>query len=252
MAMDASTSLRALLKRIGLDAKEVEVYLAALSLKSARASDIAVIAKQSRSHTYLMLRSLEGRGLVSEVDRGKVLHFVAEPPESLLSYLDNREQEIAGLKVLAEGALPQLRALTKPLIDQPHVTLLHGLDGMKQIYRSILKNEFVGIFNPEIMYGAFSENIVTKLFGKKVRLRGRDLLVDNAAAKRYLREMQQDDEYQIRILPKDAQFSTDTIIFEDTVALFSYDSELSIIRIENRNIADAFRAWFEVLWGMGK
>jgi predicted DNA-binding transcriptional regulator len=244
-----NSSLRALLKRIGLEEKEAEVYLAALTLKSAKASDIAKLSKQSRSHAYLMLRALEKRGLVSEIDRGKVLHFVAEAPESLLAYLDDREEEIRSIRTIAEGALPQLKSLTQPLVDQPHVTLLHGLDGMKQVYRAVLKNEFVALFNPEVMFATFGENITTKLFGKNARLRGRDLLVNNAGAKRYIGEVSQDDEYQIRLLPKNVTFGTDTIVYEDTVAMFSYDSEQTIVRIENQNIANAFRAWFEVLWG---
>ncbi|MFH0770307.1 MAG: helix-turn-helix domain-containing protein [Candidatus Peregrinibacteria bacterium] len=243
------SSLRALLKRIGLEEKEIEIYLAALTLKFARASDIARLAKQSRSHAYLMLRSLENRGLISELDRGKVLHFVAEPPESLLSYLEDREQEFRSIRAIAEGALPQLKALTQPLVDQPRVTLLSGMDGMKKVYRHILREKFVGAFNAEAMYKAFGENIVTKLFGKKARLRGRDLLVNNAGAKRYLKEVIQDEEYETRLLPKGMAFETDIMIFADTVCLFSYDSERTIVRIENQNIANAFRAWFEVLWG---
>ncbi|MDD5056039.1 MAG: helix-turn-helix domain-containing protein [Candidatus Peribacteraceae bacterium] len=246
-----NSSLRALLKRIGLEEKEIEIYLAMLTLKSAKASDIARLAKQSRSHAYLMLRSLEQRGLVSEVDRGNILHFVAEPPESLVTYLENQEDEIRSLRTIAEGAVPQLKSLTQPLVDRPHVTLLHGLQGMKQIYRSVLKNEFVGLFNAEKMYEAFGENIVTKLFGKNERLQGRDLLVDNDGAKRYTGEVMQDEEYQIRLLPKNITFGTDTIVYEDTVAMFSYDSERTIVRIENQNIANAFRSWFEVMWASG-
>ena len=251
-AQPQNSSLRALLKRIGLEEKEIEIYLAALTLKSARATDIAKLAKQSRSHAYLMLRSLEKRGLVSEVDRGKVLHFVAEPPESLLKYLENQEEEIRSIRMIAEGALPQLKSLTQPLVDRPHVTLLHGLEGMKQVYRAVLKNEFVSLFNPEVMYETFGGNIVTKLFGPTMRLRGRDLLVNNAGAKRYIADVIQDEEYQIRLLPKNVTFGTDTIVYEDTVAMFSYDSEKTIVRIENQNIANAFRSWFEIMWISGK
>ena len=243
-----SPSLRTLLRRIGLEEKEAEVYLAALTLKSARATDIAKLAKQSRSHAYLMLRALEKRGLVAEIDRGKVLHFVAEPPESLLTYLENQEEEIRSIRTIAEGALPQLKSLTQPLVDQPHVTLLHGLDGMKQVYRAVLKNEFIALFNPQAMYDAFGGNVVTKLFGKNVQLRGRDLLVDNSDAKRYMSEMTQGEEYKIRLLSKSTVFGTDTIVYENTVAMFSYDSDRTIVRIQNQNIADSFRVWFEVLW----
>lgn len=226
------------------------MYLAALTLKSARASDVARLSNQSRSHTYLMLRALEERGLVAEVERGKVLHFVAESPEALLSHLEHREEEIKNLKIITEVALPQLKSLTKPLIDLPRVTLLHGLSGMKHIYRSVLCHEFVGVFNAEMMYAAFGENIVTKLFGKHVELQGKDLLVPNAGATRYITETPKHDGYEVRLLPDGVTFETDTIVYGDTVVFFAYDADLTTVRIENNNIADTFREWFKALWNV--
>src|SRR3989338_10781704 len=78
-------SIRSLLKRAGLDEREAEVYLALLSLKKARVSLIAKEAHQSRSHTYLVLRSLEQKGLVAELTQGAVISFVAEQPQRLLT-----------------------------------------------------------------------------------------------------------------------------------------------------------------------
>jgi sugar-specific transcriptional regulator TrmB len=245
-------AIRPLLRRLGLDEREVEIYLALLPMRVARASTIARAAKQSRSNTYLVLRSLEEKGLVSEVERGKVLHFVVEAPQRLMTYLLNREEELHGLKPLVEGALPALQSLTSPLIGQPRVTMLHGMDGMKQMYRELLPNEFVALFNPQAMYDAFQTNLVQLLFGKHMRLRGRDLLVNNASARRYAAEVAQDEHYEIRLLPKGIHFETDTIVAGDTIAFFSYDDERTIIRIENQNLADAFRAWFDVLWNTGR
>lgn len=241
-------ALRPLLRRIGLDEREAEVYLALLPLKVARASAIAKASKQSRSHTYLVLRSLEEKGLVSEIERGKVLHFVAEPPKRLLSYVQDREEELHDLKPIIEGSLSLLSSLTRPLVGKPRVTLLSGIEGMKQIYRDVLQEEFVAFFNAEVMFKTFGSNIVLKLFGKHAKLQGRDLLVDNAGAKQYLREVEQHEEYEVRLLPKEVSFGTDTIVFGDTVALFAYDADLTIVRIENQNLADAFRAWHGALW----
>lgn len=245
-------SLRPLLKRIGLDEREIEVYLVLLPLKVARASAISKAAKQSRSHTYLVLRSLEEKGLVSEIERGKVLHFVAEPPQRLLSYLEDKEKEFHDLKPFVEGALPLLSSLTSPLVGKPRVTLLTGLEGMKQIYRDVLQEEFVAFFNAEVMFKTFGNNIVLKLFGKHAKLRGHDLLVDNAGAKQYLREVEQHEEYEVRLLPKEVNFGTDTIVFGDTIALFAYDADHTIVRIENQNLADAFCAWHKALWDISR
>ncbi len=245
----SGTAIRPLLKRAGLDEKESEVYLALLTMKAGRVSNIARAAKQSRSHTYLVLQSLEEKGLVSHVEQGKVLQFVAEPPHRLVHYAKNREQEWKETQTLLEGALPLLKTLTPNYVGSPRVTTLHGLDGMKQVYRDVLlQNGFCAFFNSEMMFNSFGSNVVPMLFGSQQRLRGRELFVDNAGARRYITEIPQDDEYEVRLLPKSMQFMSEMVIFEDTVALFAYDDELTIVKIENKNFADTFRMFFESLW----
>ncbi len=248
----SGNAIRPLLKRAGLDEKEVEVYLALLSIKAGRVSLIARAAKQSRSHTYLVLQSLEEKGLVSHVEQGKVLQFIAEPPHRLVDYAKNREQEWKETQSLLEGALPLLKTLTPNFVGTPRVTVLHGIDGMKQVYRDILQNEFCGLFNAERAEQVFGGNIVHMLLGKEAQLHARDLLVDNGGAKKWLNEVIQNEHYEVRLLPKETQFGTDTVIFGDSVALFAYDSENTIILIENKNIHDTFQTFFEALWSQSE
>jgi predicted transcriptional regulator len=249
---DMHASIKPLLKRVGLDDKETEIYLTLLSLKAAPASDIAKQAKQSRTHAYVILRELEKKGLVSESRQNGSLQFVAEPPERLVSYLKDRETEYRELQSLVEGALPVLSSLTTSYVGAPRITVLKGLEGMKQVYRDILTQKFAGIYNAQTSLDAFGDNIVTMLFGKDAKLHGRDLIVQNEAATQYLRDLPSDSDYSIRLLPKDVSFDTDTIVYGDNVALFSYDDERTIIRIENRKIADSFRSWFEVMWAVSE
>ena len=103
------------------------------------------------------------------------------------------------------------------------------------------------MFNPASMYDAFGGNIVTMILGKQP-LRGRDLLVPSPATTRYLKEVPPSEDYTVRLLPPSTQFASDTMIVGDIVSLFAYDDQQTIIRIENKNITDAFRAWFEILW----
>ena len=245
-------SLRPLLRRIGLDERETEVYLALLPMKIGRASSVAKAAKQSRSHTYLVLRSLEEKGLASEIERGGILHFVAESPQRLLSFLQDKEEEIRSVKPLVEGALPFLQSLTTPLVGEPRITKQKGIDAMKQAYRDALSSEYCALFNPETMYRTFSRSIVHILFGQQERLEGRDLLVSGSFAERFIEETEQNHRYEIRLLPSTCRFQTDTIVSGDTLILFAYDEEKTVIRIENKNIADTFRSWFDALWATAK
>lgn len=245
-------AIRPLLKRIGLDDREVEVYLALLPLKMARTSAIAKAAKQSRSHTYLILRSLEEKGLVSEVERGAIIHFIAEDPQRLLSLVQDRERELHDMQPLVASMIPVLAGLTGVLPGQPRITMLKGKEGVRQIYRDFLAHEFLGLFNAQAMEDAFGGNVVQSIFGKHIKLHARDLLVDNAAGRRFARDMAHGETYEARFLPKDMAFYSDTIIFGDTIALFAYDDEKTIVRIENKHLADTFRVWFEGLWSLAK
>ncbi len=245
-------SIRPLLAKIGLDGKQIEIYLALLSLHSAKASDIAKAAGQSRSHAYVILRTLEEMGLVSEIDEQSITRFIAEPPERLLGYLKDRERESRELRTLVEGALPVLSALTGAFLGAPRVTVLKGMDGMKHVYRDILTQEFVGLYNAQTSLDAFGQNVVTMLLGADAVLRGRDLLVDNAAAKKHCADIPPTKHYQIRLLPKNIDFTTDTIVYGDSITFFAYDADRTIVRIDNHNLANTVRTWFEVLWSMGR
>src|SRR3989344_3066305 len=209
------SAIRPLLKRIGLTDRECDVYLTLLPLKIARASTVAKLAKQSRSHTYLILRELEERGLVAEVERGKVLHFVAESPDRLLGYVKNKAQELRDLEPIIAGALPMLSSLTQPLPGAPRVTILKGTEGVKQVYRDVLTRTFVSLFNPQVHEDHFGGNVVHILFGKNAKIRGKDLLVRNKAAENYIRDVPPHEEYEVRLLPPGIVFDADVIIFEN-------------------------------------
>jgi predicted DNA-binding transcriptional regulator len=247
MEQQNTTALRTLLGKIGLEPKEIEIYLVLLGLKVAKVTDIAVRAKEARPYTYLILRALKKKGLVSEIERGKVIHFVAEPPQRLLGYVDEKQEELKSTRSLLEGAMPLLASITQPLVGKPRVTLLQGMDGMKQVYRDAFSQEFVGIFNAETLQKTFGGSVAS-VFGSKVKLQGRDLLVDNAGAKKHAKEWEGIEGYEFRVLPKDVRFEIDTMVYGDTVVIFSYDDEQTIVQIENQNIANAIRAWFEVMW----
>jgi predicted DNA-binding transcriptional regulator len=245
-------AITSLLRRLGLDDREITVYLALLSLRTARASAVAKAAKQSRSHTYLVLRSLQEKGLVAEVERGKVMHFTAESPERLLGYIEGQEEELKSLKPLVRGALPYLQSLQHPLLEQARITTLHGAEGMKQVYRDLLGTEFRGFLNPQTTEHAFGRESFKTLLGKRTELKGRDLLVDGPAAKRYVQDIRQHEGYEIRLFPTGIEFPGDTIVSGDTVAFLTYDREGTIIRLEHRSIAQAMRAWFDLLWQLGR
>lgn len=250
----STDAIRPLLRRIGLDEREIEIYLALLALKMARVRDIALAAKQSRTNAYNVLRDLQGRGLVSSIERGNVLHFVAEHPSKLLAYLADRSRELAELDPLVRSVVPTLASLSRPLPGQPRVTMLTGREGMLRIYGEAIEQEYRAFMNAEKLFEVFPENLPHLVLGKHARLRGRDLIVDNAAAAKALRDFppNPNEGYDARLLPRDMSYPAEAIVFGDVVALFAYDDEKTTVRIENASIAALFRSLFDGLWAVGR
>lgn len=81
------------LKLIGLQPKQADVYLALLELGTATVNPIATKAGIKRPTTYLILDDLAKKGLVSVVPREKKVLYTAESPEKIAGDL-NKKQEM--------------------------------------------------------------------------------------------------------------------------------------------------------------
>ena len=76
------------LQEIGLNDKEAAIYLALLQVDNSSVIDISKKTKINRSTIYFVLEGLGKKGLVSEVQVDKKVHYAAEPPERLETFVD--------------------------------------------------------------------------------------------------------------------------------------------------------------------
>ena len=65
-----------ILKNLGLDEKEIKVYLACLQLGSATVQDLSVKSGVKRTNIYNFIDDMKQRGLLSETKIGKRILFV--------------------------------------------------------------------------------------------------------------------------------------------------------------------------------
>ena len=244
-------AIRNIFRNMGLDDKEIDVYLSLVPLKSAPVSVLAKASKQPRTSIYFILDKLQQKGFVSEVESGKITHYVAEPPEKLINHAQEMQTKFRRIEQQIHDALPMLSSLVSPVASAPKVTLLHGIEGMKKTYREALSKPFVGLYNQQLMYDTFGMTTGEYLFSKKkMPWVGRDLIVGGPAVSRLLADHPPTEEFDYRVLPVGMTFESDALVYGDHVALFSYDHQHTIVRIENRQIADMMRSWFDALWNV--
>ena len=239
---------RFLLTKLGFDEREVEVYLALLSLGMAPASTVAKHANLQRSNTYLVLRSLQEKGLASAMERGKILHFVPEPPEKLIAYSIEQERQMQNTRQMLEGALPLLRSFAAPLGDKPRVTVTMGFEGVKQVFHDALQKEYLAMYKMERINDVFGTTIIDYYFGdSSKKIAGRELVVASERGQAFMKE-HRPETVERRLLPAGLEFDGDLCVIGNALILFGYDEDKTVVRIDHATMSSVIRALFEEQW----
>lgn len=127
------------LARLGLSARETDVYLALLKQGPTSIRDIARAAGINRGTTYELLKGLREKSLVSYFPKGKRRYFCAESPDLLVRLAEEKKDEIdRAASALKQEIVPDLRLLA-PESATINVHHYEGDDGIEFVLRDILQ-----------------------------------------------------------------------------------------------------------------
>src|SRR3989344_940082 len=218
--------LSQVLENAGLAEKEAKVYLALLSLGTASVYSVALKAGIKRATTYLVLDSLRQRGLVSVVPHVRKTQYSASNPEVLLDDLRAKEEMVAQY-------LPSLKSILLAPKEEPQVRLYQGEEGIKDIYQEIYESDGVDFF-------------VREISARQIPVR--DLLTKSKENQMFAQELRHVSNYQIRFAREGKGFSTDSALFGDKVAFFSFAPQIFVAVIKSSQIVTSVRSLYELAW----
>ncbi len=127
------------LKDLGLEPKEISVYLALLELGESAVLAISRKSEIKRPTAYLILRSLEEKGLVSRVLKGKKTLYAPQHPKKLITEAELRLKELGEI-------VPQLESVFNKRGGKPRVMIYEGKDQLDRAYDEMF------ITKGEVMY----------------------------------------------------------------------------------------------------
>ncbi len=243
-----------ILEDIGLTPGEIKVYLALSALGSSTSGPIARKAGVSPSKVYPILEKLAKKSLAGSVIRGKTRHFEAAGPEKLLGILEQKKEEITVQQKELERFLPTLPvpkgAVTKAF-------LYEGIKSIKSMYNEILLKLKKG--DTYLAYGISSSGSLRRanaFFQDWQVRRGRKgikgkIIYDHAAAD-IARNRTKAPLTEVRILPKEFKTPAGINVFGDTTAIILWIENPVLFIIENREVADSFRQYFELMWKLAR
>jgi sugar-specific transcriptional regulator TrmB len=236
--------LKHIVKQLGLSEKEAAVYIACLKCGQSPVSVIAKKAQYNRVTTYDILERLNINGLVSFCVQNEVKHFSPVSPETVLRNFQQRAREF-------EKALPELRSLQKKQGKKPKVRYFEGVQGLKMVYEDTLtaSTEILNYSNSKIIrdyWPEYDQEYVPLRTGKKIFLRGISPF-DEYGLK--VQAENQKNHRNIRLVSsKEFHFTNEINIYDDKIAICSFQDEPIGIIIQSKEIADTQRDIFKMAW----
>ncbi|MBW2963509.1 helix-turn-helix domain-containing protein [Candidatus Woesearchaeota archaeon] len=242
------------LKELGLSKNESKVYLALLKLGSDTILEISKKSNVHRANVYDVLGKLIEKGLASYVVKGGKRCYQATEPEKLLDILREHKEEIEKKEKMVSEILPKLAAIRPLFGKKSQVTILDGVEGIKNIFEQKIKDGAVNY-----VIGAYSEPYILESYlqrwhRRRVKAKIMDKMLFKHGEKERAIELNKLPYTECRSLPQQAFASPVAInIWGEKVALvIGLEEEPLAILIENKAIAKDFFEYFNLLWKMSK
>ena len=126
------------LEQLGLEKREIDIYLALLQLGPASIRDVANESGVNRGSAYEILKKLKVEGMVSYFPKGKRKLFQAEPPTRLLELAEERRKTLnESISQLKSEVIPNLNLLVPSSLES-NVSYYEGDDGIEMVLKDIL------------------------------------------------------------------------------------------------------------------
>jgi len=240
------------LKNIGLSDKEARVYLAMLELGAATVLEIAAKAGINRPTAYVEIEALKKKGLASSQTKGTKKLFIAESPSQLEFVLDREAKEVDAKKSELAKILPELSTLFNLADEKPQVRFFEGKEGLMRMQDEFLKmkgkttedissaDDVLSVF-PSHVQEYSPRRVDKKIFARLIYTSERGEILSREDTQ-MLRETRFVSKNELPI-------SIDMTIYDDKIAISALKGKISGIIVEHREIADSFRAIFNLLWG---
>jgi len=247
-----------ILDLFNLQPLEKEVFLTALENGPTGATTLAQKAGIKRTAIYDLLENLIKAGLIVESQKNNIKIFTVQKPEIIELLIEEKQKNILTAKnVLAEfkDAYYHKHSTTKPRLQ-----LFEGREELKHMMKDML------LYRDITAYVLWPVEKIIKLLGsefyqefhKKRAERNIKIKViwpqAQATAKTKYDFFKNDDDLkrEIRVAPKNINFSLGYTIYANTVRFVSSQKENYGFLIESPEMAEMMKQQFEIIWEKSK
>jgi sugar-specific transcriptional regulator TrmB len=226
------------LRNLGFSEKEAKIYILLSQEGGLSAPKIAKLLNLERRTVYDTLNSMFQKGKISRIKVQGTNTFSATSPEILK---ENFLKKISDFKKI----IPELKKKKKA--DYPEINILFGINAIKTLANKALKQ------NGEALLagrgGYLTEQLKESMhqfkpITKKIKWR---MIQTKGYSDPLLNE-----NGKTRFYPKNMKLGAAFAVFSDHLYLLSKHKEIYIIEIIDKDFADTFKNYFELMWSISK
>lgn len=242
--------IKEILKNLDLNKNEIAIYLILSDRDFISVRELYKLSNLKRSNLYNILNLLKEKNLIEEFEKNKKKHFRLLNPINIKNLINVKKTAIEELDSKIDNVLPNLLNNFQLISSKPAVYYFEGFDGIKNLYRKILKErKTLYIFtsryerkNPEFV----------KLLLNQIKEQYKRRIKVLALTGKYLnsKEIKERKEYLAYVKTvKNLSIDSEIIIFGNNVAITTFkNQDFLTTLIVNNNISQTFRNIFKCLW----
>ncbi len=234
------------LEDIGLSEKEAKVYLALLEVGQETVQNISKKANVNRATTYVILESLQKKGIVTTFEQAKKTFFIAEGPSALYNIIREQQEELEKKDGELDEMMNQLMTVYNLHPDKPKISFYEGKEGLKEMIR-LRQNDNPSearIFLPHNkLSNLFNEEEREEMSNKRLQKNILNIVIRSGVSRLEVTEKQSAEQ---RVAPEEIDFSSDIEVWGEKVLIASLEGDISGIIIESKVVAETLKNIFDL------
>jgi sugar-specific transcriptional regulator TrmB len=236
------------LEELGLTGTEIKVYVSLLELGTSSAGLILEKSKLPNSTVHRDLNSLIDKGLISFVREGKRKIYCATDPENFVNFIDDKKRRF--LEILPE--LKQKQSFQK---NEELAGVYKGVRGIKEVYSMMINSggkEYNTFGGGEVTSLVMSWDWWANLHKRRIENKLPSRQVFDLTVKEGGKELSKNPLTSIRYVEEKLASFQETVICGDYVAIAIFSENPYAFLIKDKNVAESYRKYFELLWKTAK
>jgi len=253
--------LDTIFEKLQLKEEHTLVYSTLLESGPLPAGKLATRLAMPRSSLYGFLEDLAQKGLVLKSGKMAIKIWQAAPPEKVQEVLNDQINQIEKAKSSFANLLPDLQAKQKTDFITPKFTFYEGQEGIRQIIKDVLLYRDIEtdcIWPIKDMLDVIGKDFLEQ-YGTKERIR-RNIKTYVLVPQNKMIDIktnpffgsQEELKREVRIAPKDIEYSMGYWAYGNKVAFISSKKESFGFIVESKELRQLLKTQFDLIWQISK